>query len=113
MKPYKRTVRVDRAIQELLAIEIERLMDSEERLLNLTVTGVKTSNDLRHADIYFDSLNSNALEALEELRGFLQRIIAKNMRIKRIPRLEFKADPAIAEGLRIESLIKKIHDKST
>ena len=47
---------------------------------------------------------------LEEQRGHLQRLIGKQMTMKRTPRLRFQADPAIAAGARVEELLRGLHE---
>jgi ribosome-binding factor A len=90
----------------VVADELERLADADERILMVTVTSVDTASDLRTATVYLASLNDDAAEALEERRPQLQRSIGTQVSMKRTPRLAFKADPAIATGNRVEEVLR-------
>ena len=71
--PYPRALRVNEVLRQVVAEELERLADADERLRLVTVTSVDTSPDLRHATVYLGSLDDEAAEALEERRSQLQR----------------------------------------
>jgi ribosome-binding factor A len=112
-RQYPRTARVNEVIRETLADEIERL--SDPRLGFVTVTGVEVTRDLRYADVYYSALGStdeqeetsNALRsAIPHLRG----VIGRQVRLKYNPELRFREDPAIAQGQRIEEVIRSLHD---
>ncbi len=97
----------------MLGDALERLRDDDDRLALLTVTGVTTDPDLRHATVYMASLPAGALVALEVRRPELQASIAREVRLKRTPTLSFVADPAVAAGERVEEALRRIrHDDS-
>jgi len=110
---YPRTLRVNELLRQIVAEEIERLADADERLRLLTVTSIDTSADLRGATVYLDGLGDEAAEALEERRSQLQRQLGKQVRMKRTPRLRFAADPAVAEGERIEAALRRLSHAQT
>jgi ribosome-binding factor A len=105
---YARSLRINQVLREVLAEELERLSDADDRLLMLTITSVETSPDLRHATVYLASLADEAAEALEERRPQLQRTVGRQMRIKRTPRLAFVADPAIRSGAAVEEALRRV-----
>ncbi len=107
VRPYQRLARVNALVHEVLAEEIERLADADDRLALVTITDVACEGDLRHAVVYLASLAPGAAEALEERRRGLQRAIASQVRLKRTPTLEFVVDPAIVEGARIEEALRR------
>jgi|HubBroStandDraft_1064217.scaffolds.fasta_scaffold204980_2 ribosome-binding factor A len=104
---YARTARVNALLQEVLAEEIERLADVDERLRMLTVTGVVADPDLRHARVYLASLPADGAEALGEQRRRLQAVIGREVRMRCTPTLEFVADPAVEAGERVEQLLRE------
>jgi len=106
--PTGRMARVDEVLREVVAERLERLADGDERLRLLTVTGVRCAADLRRAVVYFDELTGDAIEALGEARPRLQAAIAREVRLRRTPRLEFVADPAVAEGEKIEAILRRV-----
>ncbi len=109
---YPRALRVNRVLRQVVADEIERLADADERMRMVTVTAVDTAPDLRTAVVYVATLDPEASAALEERRGHLQRLIGSQTTMKRTPRLTFKADPAIAAGSRVEELLRGLQTES-
>jgi len=108
--PYPRALRVNEVLRQILAEEIERLSDADERLRLVTVTSVSTAPDLRQATVYVGTLSEEASAALEERRVQLQRQIGSQVRMKRTPRLQFAADPGVAAGARVEELLRRLSD---
>ncbi len=95
-------------LAEVLADAVERAIDEDERLGLLTVTGVESDPDLRHASVFFSSLSPEVADALAEHRAALQRAIASSVRLKRTPTLRFLPDPAVAAGQRVEDALRRI-----
>ena len=108
--PYPRIARVNEVLREVVAEAAERMADVDERLGLLTVTAVDTSPDLSHATVYLSSLPDAARDALEAQRAELQRVIGREVRLKRTPQLRFAADPSVALGQRVEEILRHLHD---
>jgi ribosome-binding factor A len=104
---YPRTARVNALLHEVLAEQLERLSDHDERLGILTVTGVSCDPDLRHAVVFLASLPPEVALVLEDHRRSLQSATAAQVRLKRIPQLRFAADPAVEAGARIDEAIRR------
>ncbi len=105
---YPRALRVNQVLRQVLAEELERLVDADE-LPMVTVTSVEVAPDMRTAVVFLASLEDETAEVLEDRRGHLQRLIGTQMTMKRTPRLSFRADPAIAAGSRVEELLRGLH----
>ncbi len=110
-RQYPRTARLNELLREILAEELERLDD--DRLELLTITSVDIEGDLRHAAVFYDSLqgedgDEEILEALGEIRWRLQGAIGRQARMKRTPELTFAPDPAVRAGARIDELLAEI-----
>ena len=103
--------RVNEAVREVLSGHIaEDLKDP--RIGFVTVTGVETSPDLRHARVYVSVLGSDderqaAMDGLQSAAGFLQAKVGEELRIKRTPTLGFEYDDSIDRGMRISELLDK------
>jgi len=104
-------LRVNQVLRQVLAEEIERLADADERLRLVTVTAVDTAPDLRHASVYLSSLSEDAADALAERRAQLQRTLGRQIRMKRTPQLDFAVDPAVVAGSKVEDVLRRIRDK--
>jgi ribosome-binding factor A len=107
--------RVNHAVQEVVADELELIAD--ERLGLVTVTGVRVDPDMRHAVVWFTSLppvkvgararsDDDVIAILGEHRVRLQKGIARQLRLKRTPELAFRPDPAIVAGSRVEEILR-------
>jgi ribosome-binding factor A len=112
-RQYPRTARVNEVVRESLAGELERL--SDPRLGFVTVTGVEVSRDLRFADVYYSVLGSadervESANALQSATPHLRGVVGRQVRLKYNPELRFREDPAIAQGQRIDEVIRSIHD---
>lgn len=106
---YPRIARINELLREVLADEIELAAATDSRLELMTVTAVSCEPDLRHAKVFLASLPEPALTALGKVRPRLQRAVAHQVKLKRTPQLSFEADPAIAEGAKVEEILRAIH----
>jgi ribosome-binding factor A len=104
-------LRVNSILRQVLAEEIERLSDA--RLEMVTVTGVDTAPDLRHARVYIDVLDDPgpALEALRRATPRLQAHVGSQVTMKYTPRLEFAVDPGVVGGTRLEELLRRLRQE--
>jgi len=107
---YPRAARVNEVLRQVLAEQIERLADSDERLRMVTVTGVEVTPDLKSATVYLSKAGGSVGESLAEHRIELQSGIAKQVHMKRTPKLSFVVDPALVEGEKIEQILRRIRN---
>jgi ribosome-binding factor A len=103
--------RVDEAVKEVLSESIGELKDP--RIGFVTVTGVRTSPDLRQARVFVSVLGSErkreqSLAGLAAAHGVLQARLAKELRLKRTPQLAFEYDPSVERGVRMTQLIDEL-----
>jgi len=107
-RQYPRMARVNEVLREVLAEAIELAAGTDARLELMTVTAVDCDPDMRHATVLLASLPEAAKEALAEARPRLQAAVAHQVRIKRTPQLTFEADPSVAYGERVESILRDL-----
>jgi ribosome-binding factor A len=103
--------RVNEAVRQVLSEAVVELKDP--RIGFVTVTGVETSPDLRHARVFVSVLASPrkqeaTLAALAAGHGVLQARIASELRLKRTPQLTFEYDPSVERGVRMSQLIDEL-----
>jgi ribosome-binding factor A len=103
--------RVNEALREVLSEGIGELKDP--RIGFVTVTGVETSPDLRHARVYVSVMGSErkrdaSLAGLQSSHGVLQSRVSRELRLKRTPQLTFEYDPTIERGVRLSRLIDEL-----
>jgi ribosome-binding factor A len=107
----ERMRRVNESVRQVLAEAVGDLKDP--RIGLVTVTGVDTSPDLRHATVYVSVLGSErkrerSLAGLEAAHGLLQGRLARELRMKRTPQLSFEYDPSVERGVRMTQLIDEL-----
>jgi ribosome-binding factor A len=108
VRSYPRVARINEALRQVLADEIERLAIADERLVMLTITAVEADPDYRRAKVLFSVLGEEAALALADARVRLQASVARQVRLKWTPMLTFEADPAVAEGHRVEEILRTL-----
>lgn len=86
----QRVMQVESGIQKVLSQSIPNLSDPRLPII-VTVERVRVSADLMHAKVYVSCIGEIAgvLDALNGAKGFLQRDLAAELRLKRTPLLEF------------------------
>jgi ribosome-binding factor A len=107
---YPRMLRVNEVVREALADELERM--SDPRLGMVTITGVDVAADLRHATVYYAALgreDEGTHDALRAAAPHLRAALGRQVRLKYLPRLDFRSDPAIETGQRVEEIIRHLH----
>jgi ribosome-binding factor A len=107
----ERMRRVNDAVKEVLGRALVGLKDP--RIGFVTITGVETSPDLRHAKVFVSVLGSEkkrdqSLQGLEAAHGILQAKLAQELRMKRTPQLAFEYDPTVERGVRMTRLIDEL-----
>ena len=109
VRRYSRTLRVNEVVREALAEELDRM--SDPRLEMVTLTGVEVSPDLRHAFVYYATL-ANPDEthvALRSAASHLRGSLGRQVTLKYLPALEFRVDPGISAGRRVEEILRDLH----
>ena len=108
----ERMRRVNAAVKEVLSEAVPELKDP--RIGFVTITGVETSRDLRHARVFVSVLGSkrkreNSMTALTAAHGLLQARLGRELRMKRTPQLTFEYDPTVERGVRLSALIDELN----
>jgi ribosome-binding factor A len=104
--------RVNESVRQVLSESLGDLKDP--RIGFVTVTGVETSPDLRHAKVFVSVLGSAkkrdaTISGLNSSHGVLQAALARELRLKRTPQLTFEYDPTVERGVRLSALIDELN----
>jgi ribosome-binding factor A len=107
--------RVDEAVRAVLSETIAKNLQ-DPRVGFVTVTGVKTSPDLRHARVFVsvlgdDAVRSKSLAGLRSAQGFLQGRVASELRLKHTPMIEFDYDETVDRAMRLSRLMEEGSDQ--
>ena len=103
-------------IDELLKEEISKIISYELNNPNLTgmisVTKVHTTPDFRYAKVYISIYGAKspakAMKALNDSKGYIRSLLAKNINIRTTPQIVFEKDTSMEYGDHMEQLINKV-----
>jgi ribosome-binding factor A len=108
-KDYPRSRRIADQIQrELSAIIRSELRDPRAGMI--TLTDVQVSPDHACATVFFTVLGESGkaedtAEALEHATGFLRTRLARRVKLRSVPQLQFRYDTSVERGVRLSHLI--------
>jgi ribosome-binding factor A len=114
-RQFSRTRRVEEQLRRDLA-ELIRHEIKEPDLGMISITEIKVSRDLAHAQIYTTILQDDAdtieysMQTLHNYAGKLRSMLGKRMRIRRVPELIFIYDNLIQRGTALNQVIEKAVD---
>jgi ribosome-binding factor A len=103
--------RIDEALRQVLSDAVAQDLQ-DPRIGFVTMTSVKTTSDLRHARVYVSVLGDDAqrdatIAGLQSAHGALQRRIARDLRMKHTPTLEFLYDDTIDRAMHLEEILRR------
>jgi len=118
---------IQRELAQLIQLEV-----NDPRVGMVSVTGVKVSRDLAHADVYVTVMGSvegvsglapgvtldkagaldrleveESIKALNAASGYLRTLLARRSSLRTTPRLIFHYDQSVARGQYLSSLIDR------
>lgn len=107
----RRSARVDELLRERVAEIVREIRDP--RVGFVTIMGVSTSPDLRHARVYVsvlgdDEERAETLQALQNASGWVQGRVAEQIRLRYHPRIEFVLDHTLEQASRMDELIAEM-----
>ena len=111
---FKRATRVaDLIMADISDILLREIRDP--RIKSVTITGVKLTDDLRLAKIFFVEMGKDTFDpqtkiALQNATGFLKRELGKRIKLRYVPDIIFVADESFAYGSRIDRLLAEIRN---
>lgn len=109
---YKRSDRVGDLLLELVAQLLVREVNDPRIGPAVTLTGAEVSKDLRHAKIYFNLLTGSerkteVIAGLRSATGFIRGRVAKDLKLRSVPTIEFVYDDTEDRARRIDDLLKQ------
>jgi ribosome-binding factor A len=111
VKTERMDMLMQREISNILQFELKN-----PKLGFVTVTDVQCTNDLSQAKVYVSFLgkqdrNDAGLKILNQSKGFIRSTLAKRIKARKMPELISIQDTALANGNRIDEIVKQIHAK--
>ena len=108
-RDFSRASRIADQLQRDLS-ELIRLEVKDPRVNLVTISAVDVSRDLSHAKVYVTSMAQEhspeqTTAALQHAAGFLRSQLARSLKLRIVPHLEFVYDPSVERGIRLSQLI--------
>jgi ribosome-binding factor A len=97
-------------LRELSSMLVRDLKDP--RLRGVTLTGVKMTDDLRHARVFFSHFEgaqraTETIAGFKSAGGFIRRQVGRSLGLRYAPELEFEFDPGSERAARIDTLLRE------
>jgi ribosome-binding factor A len=104
---------VRKVLSETLLTKVQ-----DPRIGMVSVTGVRISRELDTAKVWVTVLGDEAARAetmkgLRSAASFLQSEIARQVRMRKVPRLSFVYDDSLDEGMRIDAALRDVEIERT
>ncbi len=108
----RRPAKVAETLQNEIALLLLRKI-SDPRVTNITISGVKITDDLRTAFVFFscsdDSVKS-AEEGLASAQGFIRSCLSKKLALRYMPKLIFKHDLSVSHHDEMNRIFREIEN---
>lgn len=110
-RPERLAEAIKKEVSEMLTEDLK-----DPRIGFVSITSVEVSKDLRYASVFVSVFGEPAerkasLEALQKAQGFIRGELAKRIRLRYTPEINFKLDESIERGTRLISLMNEVKDK--
>ena len=103
--------KVNHQIQRVLSQIIREQVDNP-RIGMVSVLRTETTPDLRYCKVYIsvfpESAYEEAHQALAKMKGFIKKLLGKELRLKFLPDIEFVSDTSIKYSIDIQERIEEI-----
>jgi len=108
----RRAARVAERIREDVSLIILHEL-RDPRLELVTITRAEISDDLRHATVYFSVMGTEgkrrAVErGLASARGLIRSRVARGLKLREAPDIEFRFDHSIEKAIEISRLLDQV-----
>lgn len=117
-KLFNRSVRIAQELQKKIAIIIQYSLQDPRITTIITVSEVRVSKDLSHAQIFISFLkNYNKLNIkkilmiLNKASGYIRKLLCKKMKLRIIPNIVFYHDNSFLIGNKISVLLSHLSQK--
>lgn len=118
MTTHSRPARVAEEFRQELSTLLARGIKDPRVTGFVTVTGAKMAPDLKEVTVYVsihaaEVERDRTLEGLRAAATYLQREVARNLKLRHTPHLRFVYDESVERGDRIERLLKEAREKDS
>ena len=105
----KSLLRINEDIQRELSALLREIKDPRINQGMISVTGVDTTSDLRHAKVYLSIMDLKSekdfRKGLKSASGYLRHELGQSLNLRFTPELKFELDKSIEQGARINTIL--------
>lgn len=114
--PFKRAERVGEEIRKTIGRLLTEGIVRDARLNRCTITGVKLSDDLKNAQIFFSLIGgpedqAQALRLLNRASGFIKTEVGRRLKLRHTPEMRFTFDSSMENAARLENIFQQLREK--
>ncbi len=107
-----RIERVNEAVKRELSLIVQRELN-DPRLEFVSISRVEVSRDLRHAKIFFSTLEDGshaayAADGFDAAKGFIRKMLSQRVQMKFMPELNFIYDKSFGAGIELTEKIERL-----
>ena len=112
---FKRAERVSEAIKREVSVMLTQEI-KDPGIHFVTVTSVKTADDLRNANIYVSVLGDEetrkeSMAGLDRARGYLRRELGIRLKLRYTPDIHFRLDESLDHAIKIRGILNELKSK--
>ncbi|HZD02250.1 MAG TPA: 30S ribosome-binding factor RbfA [Actinomycetes bacterium] len=113
---YPRSLRLAETVRRLVSEWLEDEQNAERQPGLVTVTDVHVTPDLHHATVYYTVLGTeeeraDARARLAEAAPQARAFVARQVRLRHAPTLEFVSDDVPARAARIDQILEELAER--
>jgi ribosome-binding factor A len=118
MLSYKRSVRVAEQVQQEISRIVQELKNAHPALGFVTITGIRMSDDLRSARVFYSVIGSEqevkeSSSIIDAAVPEIRHQLAVRLNMRRTPTLQFDYDTTPQKAARVFELLEKIKSEET
>lgn len=111
----KRSERLEKSLMREINYIIYRKIN-DPRIKFVTITRIKVSPDLKYADVFVTIFNDKdqqkkALKGLKNATKFIRGELGKDLKLRYVPKIEFKIDEDLEHQYKLIKIITEVHDQ--
>ncbi len=110
--PGNRIGRTNDDIQRVLSNLLRNVKDPRLSKSMLSVTAVRTTSDLRFAQVYISALSieneKELMKGLKSASGYLRHELGERLSLRYTPELQFHIDKSIEQGANISKILNSL-----
>lgn len=112
---FKRAERVSEAIKREVSVMLTQEI-KDPGIHFVTVTSVKTADDLRNANIYIsvmgdEETRKESMKGLDRAKGYIRKELGSRLKLRYTPDIHFRLDESLDHAFKIRGILNELKSK--